>query len=125
MVKNAFIVTCGIILGALVIEHKDYFTHEIPVPIASLPDGGVYDGELSKGLFHGKGRIVWPSEYYYEGEFFEGAFQGKGVLQTANFLYEGEFELGHATGEGTIQYANNDTYPVSYTHLTLPTTPYV
>lgn len=110
MVKSAFIITCGFILGALVIENKDYFTHNIPIPVASLPDGGIYDGDLNKGVFHGKGRIVWPNKDYYEGKFFDGVFQGRGVLQTAHFLYDGEFELGHATGKGVIQYANSDRY---------------
>ncbi|ODS22750.1 hypothetical protein AB835_12485 [Candidatus Endobugula sertula] len=110
MVKNAFVITCGFILGALVVENKQYFSHRIPVPVSVLPDAGVYEGDLNLGRFHGHGRIVWPNKKYYEGDFVNGMFQGKGLLQTATFLYEGEFVSGHASGEGTIEYANGDKY---------------
>ncbi|MFT5117958.1 MAG: hypothetical protein ACI9NY_001491 [Kiritimatiellia bacterium] len=110
MVKYVFIMSCGFIFGALVVEYKDYFAHQIPVPVAVLADGGAYDGELRKGLLEGKGRISWPSKNYYEGEFLAGLFHGKGILHTPAFLYQGEFQLGNANGEDTIDYANGDNY---------------
>ena len=110
MVKNAFIVTCGFILGALVIENKHYFNHQIPLPVAVLPDAGVYDGTLNRGLFQGRGRIVWPDESYYEGEFDQGLFQGMGLLQTPTYVYEGDFHQGQASGEGTIDFFDGSQY---------------
>ncbi len=110
MIKYAFISTCAFVLGGLAVEFKDYFAQQVPVPIAVLADGGVYDGELRKGMLGGKGRIVWPSENYYEGEFENGLFQGEGTLHTSQFLYQGQFELGNPSGEGTINYRNGDQY---------------
>jgi hypothetical protein len=110
LVKYAFVISCGFVLGALVVEYKDYFSHQIPVPVAILADGGLYDGELRKGLLDGKGRLSWPSKSYYEGEFKDGLFHGKGLLHTPAFLYAGDFELGNAMGEGTITYINGDKY---------------
>jgi hypothetical protein len=110
LVKRAFIITCSFILGALAVEYKQYFAHEIPTPIAELPDGGVYKGELRKGLLSGKGRITWPSNGYYEGDFVDGLYDGKGVLHTPEYLYEGDFSEGIARGEGTIDFVNGDKY---------------
>jgi hypothetical protein len=117
LVKRAFIITCSFILGALAVEYKQYFTHEIPAPIAELPDGGVYKGELRKGLLSGKGRITWPGNSYYEGDFVDGLYHGKGVLHTPDYLYDGDFSLGIAKGEGTIDFVNGDKYngEVSFT----------
>lgn len=110
MVKYAFILTCGFIIGALVIENKQYFSNRVPVPVAVLADGGVYEGELSKAQLHGQGKLVWPDGSYYEGQFADGVFQGKGVLHTPAFVYEGEFDLGQPSGEGSITYVNGDKY---------------
>lgn len=110
MVKQAFIISCSLIVGALVVEYKQYFAHEIPVPIATLPDGGVYNGELRKGLLGGEGRITWPNKSYYEGGFVDGLYHGKGVLHTRDSFYEGDFEHGNAKGEGIIKFVNGDTY---------------
>lgn len=110
LVKYAFIVSCSFILGALVVEYKQHFYHETPEPIATLPDGGLYDGELRKGVLGGKGRISWPNESYYEGEFKDGLFHGDGILHMPTFLYQGDFHLGIARGEGIISYDTGDQY---------------
>ncbi len=98
MIKYAFILVCGFVVGALLFEYKQYIAHQIPSPIAVLPDGGVYDGEMQKAQFHGNGRLVWLDNSYYEGNFEQGSFHGEGVLHTAGFLYEGEFQQGVAKG---------------------------
>ena len=110
MVKYAFIITCGFIIGALVVENKHYFSHRVPVPVAVLADGGVYEGELSRGQLHGQGKLVWPDGSYYEGQFADGVFQGKGLLHTPAYVYEGEFDLGQPSGEGTITYVSGNKY---------------
>jgi hypothetical protein len=51
----------GFIVGAVVVENKQYFTETVATPVSFLPDGGEYDGELLKGELNGKGRIVWPN----------------------------------------------------------------
>ncbi len=110
LVKHAFIVTCGFVLGALVVEYKHYFAQKIPVPIAVLSDGGLYDGDLRKGMLHGKGRLAWPDESYYEGEFSEGLFHGQGLLHTPTYFYRGEFQTGNMTGEGEINFVDGNKY---------------
>lgn len=110
MVNKLFIVVLGFIIGAVAIENKDDFTHQIPVPVATLPDGAKYEGDLVRGTFHGKGKLVWPDGHFYEGDFEFGQFHGEGVLKTAVFRYEGQFTSGGATGEGEISYSNGDKY---------------
>jgi hypothetical protein len=102
--------TCGLIVGALAVEYKDDYIKDIPVPVATLPDGAVYDGELRKGLLSGSGRLVWPSEEYYEGEFKDGLFHGKGLLHAQAYLYEGDFTSGEMSGKGNLRYRNGDEY---------------
>ncbi|MGS2717160.1 C13 family peptidase [Eionea flava] len=110
MVKYAFVMTCGLIVGALAIEYKDRYTKAIPVPVATLADGAVYEGELRKGLLSGAGRLVWPNQEYYEGEFEEGLFHGEGVLHARDFFYEGMFSRGDMQGNGKLRYSNDDVY---------------
>ena len=38
---------------------------------------------------------------------------------------QGQYEFLHPNDHVNMSQSSNDTYPVSYTHLTLPTTPYV
>lgn len=110
MVKYAFIISCSFILGALVVEFKQHFYQEIPEPIATLPDGGLYEGELRKGVLGGVGRISWGDGTYYEGEFREGFFHGEGLWHTHEFVYQGDFERGNAKGEGTMTFVDGSKY---------------
>jgi hypothetical protein len=110
LIKYAFAITCSLIVGALAVEYKHYYTGSIPVPVATLADGAVYEGELRKGLLSGSGRLVWPSKEYYEGEFKDGLFHGKGLLHAQTYLYEGEFADGSMSGEGIIRYQQGDLY---------------
>jgi hypothetical protein len=110
MMRLIFILLCGFLLGAIVIENKQYFTQTVPSPVAFLPDGGVYDGELLKGGLSGSGRIIWPNGNYYSGEFKSGLFHGVGRMRTQSFLYEGDFVRGVAKGKGIIRFDNGDYY---------------
>ena len=111
MLKYPLLITAGFLIGALAIENKHYFDRKVPVPVALLPDGGQYDGELKQGLFHGKGRITWPDGNYYEGNFRRGLFDGQGRLEYGNnVVYKGEFQQGRATGKGKIDYADGAFY---------------
>ena len=105
----------------------------LPMP---YPEGAHYDGEYYKGKFHGKGKYVRKDGLTYEGEWEDGKEHGHGIESLGDYRYEGEWEQGDQHGKGVITYGNGDVYignmfygdtykPVSYTHLTLPTTPYV
>jgi hypothetical protein len=100
----------GFILGAVVVENKQYFTETVAVPVSFLPDGGEYDGELLEGELNGKGRIIWPNRDIYEGEFKQGLFHGLGRYEIASKIYTGEFMKGVARGKGTIVYSDGREY---------------
>jgi hypothetical protein len=110
LLKYAFLITCSLIMGALAVEYKHYYTQSIPVPVATLADGAIYEGELRKGLLSGSGRLVWPNKEYYEGDFEEGLFHGEGLLHTRAYIYEGDFAEGRMSGEGILRYQQGDLY---------------
>jgi hypothetical protein len=108
--KFTFILLIGFIVGAVVVENKQYFTKTVAVPVSFLPDGGEYDGELLKGELNGKGRIVWPNGNSYDGEFKQGLFHGQGRYEVASKIYTGEFVKGVAQGKGKIVYNDGREY---------------
>ncbi len=110
MLKFIFVVVFGFVVGAVVVENKQYFTDTVAIPVSFLPDGGEYDGELLKGELSGKGRIIWPNGDSYEGEFKKGLFHGQGRYETVNNIYTGEFVKGVARGVGTIAYPDGSVY---------------
>ncbi|MGH1485829.1 MAG: C13 family peptidase [Cellvibrionaceae bacterium] len=101
---------CGFIIGALVIENKQYFSDTVAIPVAFLPDGGQYDGELLRGELSDSGRIVWPNGDSYDGEFKNGLFHGLGRYETRGYVYEGEFVRGLGRGKGSITFADGSRY---------------
>jgi len=110
MLKIIFTLLCGFIIGAVVIENKQYFNQTVSFPVAFLPDGGEYDGGLLKEELSGEGRIVWPDGRYYEGGFKNGFFHGLGVYKEKGYSYEGEFTEGIAKGKGVIDFGNGRVY---------------
>ncbi len=110
MLKFIFILVFGFVVGAVVVENKQYLTDTVAIPVSFLPDGGEYDGELLKGELSGKGRIIWPNGDSYEGEFKQGLFHGQGRYETVNNIYTGEFVKGVARGTGTINYPDGSVY---------------
>lgn len=101
-------------------------------PDAVLPDGGVYQGDIQAGLFHGQGTLKYRNGMYYQGLFQNGLYHGEGLLVyedgssyqgvfnkgeiTGHFIfknlrdestYEGDLVNGLMHGEGTI---SNETY---------------
>jgi hypothetical protein len=110
MIRFIFVLLCGFLLGAIVMENKQYFSKSVISPVASFPDGGLYEGTLTKGELNGVGQIVWPNGNYYSGEFKKGLYHGVGRLQMDDFLYEGDFVAGVAKGKGVINFQNGDYY---------------
>jgi len=73
-------------------------------PDAILPDGGVYQGEIKDGLFHGKGSLKYSDGSYYTGQFKEGVFHGEGKqVLVDGTLYEGTFFEGNLTGQFVVK----------------------
>lgn len=110
MLRFFFALTLGFVIGAVLIENRAYFSNQVSLPVAFLPDGGEYQGELRKGELSGQGRIVWPNGNNYEGEFKHGLYHGHGRYEVDGAVYTGGFVEGSATGVGTIRFADGVEY---------------
>jgi len=81
------------------------------IAVATLPDGGLYEGSLENGILHGQGKIQWPDGSSYQGQFKAGSFHGQGRLEMASGdVYEGDFFESEMTGQGIFEFANGDHY---------------
>ena len=70
-----------------------------------------YQGELTHGLRHGRGRMVWADGRMYDGEFRRGLRQGQGTLELANGdQYVGEWQNDQMHGHGTYTSAEEGEY---------------
>ncbi len=102
MKKTIAIFIIGFLLGGLVLNKV--FLHKITsIPVATLPDGGQYFGEMSNGGLQGKGEMQWPDGMHYKGQFENGAFHGEGQMDyRTGETYTGEFSHGEITGIGSF-----------------------
>ncbi len=67
---------------------------------------GVYEGDIDKGLFDGKGKITLTTGQEYIGEFKAGKRSGKGVCKYPNGeKYDGMWLNDMREGKGTYYYA--------------------
>ena len=74
-------------------------------------NGDRYEGETSRGDFHGHGRYEHANGEWYEGVWEHGIMHGAGTLQFANGdRYEGEWRDGLQHGKGTYVYADGERY---------------
>eukprot|EP01032_Pedospumella_encystans_P018643 gene18643-biopygen15186 len=81
------------------------------VGVVKLKDGAVYEGEISKGKWHGQGKITHPDGRTAEGEFRNSKlWNGSGLTVQGNDLYDGEVSEGKRHGHGQIFYANGSTW---------------
>mgnify|MGYP005830754605 CR=1 FL=1 len=90
--------------------------------------GGVYTGEVSKGVPNGQGTQTFPDLGQYVGQFKDGLPHGHGTLTTdSGNTYVGEFKDGELHGQGTMNYASGSKYTgefLSLIHISEPTRPY-
>ena len=134
MKKTLLILILGILIGVGAVRYADYASFRIPNPVATLPSGAIYDGDMVNGVFEGKGRMLWNNGARYEGEFKNGLFHGQGRYEGKDGInyegefrngvldgqgryeskdgssYEGEFSEGHITGTGTMVYSEDEQY---------------
>jgi len=97
----------AVIWSVIQLDIDTYFLQ----PDVRLPDGGQYYGEHQKGLFSGKGRLIWPGGESYHGSFENGVFSGFGRLQMlSGDYYEGEFVDGLLSGQGKLITDDDDIY---------------
>jgi len=80
-------------------------------PVATLPDGALYEGDMEDGVFHGQGKMVWPDGSQYQGHFKDGYFHGFGRLEMSNGdVYEGDFSEADISGQGVYSFADGSRY---------------
>ncbi len=76
-----------------------------------LSGGNVtYKGELSKGMFQGKGAFMAANGYGYVGDFVENQRAGKGVRTYPEGRYEGDWVAGEYQGAGTLLLNTGEKY---------------
>ena len=101
----------GGVIGAGLVKTLQYITFQIPNPVATLPDGAVYEGDMIHGVIEGQGRMIWKNGDRYEGSFKNGLFHGQGLIEGVDgSSYEGLFAEGAITGIGTMIYSHDEQY---------------
>lgn len=111
MLKTICCLAVGILLGIMALHSYQHYSFQILVPVATLPDGALYDGEMVDGIIEGNGRMIWPNGDKYEGNFHNGLFHGQGKYEwKQGGYYGGEYKLGEMHGAGTLYYANKSKY---------------
>jgi len=81
---------------------------ETPVKGKLILDDGVYEGEVSNYIPHGKGKKTLSDGSVYEGDWADGYPNGKGIyLYACGHIYKGDFSGGAMTGKGKIKYVDD------------------
>ena len=111
MKKIILTLIIGGAIGAGLVKTLQYITFQIPNPVATLPDGAVYEGDMVNGVIQGQGRMLWNNGDRYEGSFQNGLFHGQGLMVGVDgSSYEGQFAEGAITGIGTMVYSDDEQY---------------
>ena len=83
-----------------------------------LANGDYYDGEWSRGKFHGTGVYKWKDGKMYEGEWKDGIPEGKGrYIYTNGEVYEGYFSNGKIAREGKLAIVGREPFMIESKHL--------
>ena len=111
MKKIILTLIIGGVIGAGLVKTLQYITFQIPNPVATLPDGAVYEGDMVNGVIQGQGRMIWNNGDRYDGSFKNGLFHGQGLMVGVDgSSYEGQFAAGAITGIGTMIYSDDEEY---------------
>jgi hypothetical protein len=110
MKKTAVIFVTGFLLGGIFLNNV-LLNKITSTPVAILPDGGDYFGDMADGVLHGFGEIQWPDGMRYKGEFNNGLFHGEGrMVYSTGESYEGIFTKGEITGIGEFIFSELSHY---------------
>lgn len=83
-----------------------------------LSNGDYYDGEWSRGKFHGTGVYKWKDGKMYEGEWKDGIPEGKGrYIYTNGDVYEGFFSNGKIAKEGKLAIVGREPFMIESKRL--------
>ena len=70
-----------------------------------------YQGQISDGQMHGKGKLVYENGEYYSGEWVKGKRHGIGeYVYSDGSKYSGMWDSDKVHGEGTSWYTNGNRY---------------
>lgn len=79
--------------------------------ICKFSGGSIYEGNISNGTMHGKGKVIYPNGDLYEGSFDSNRKHGRGMYASATLgSYDGEWVHDVKTGSGKASLANGDEY---------------
>ena len=92
--------------------YKGYWTNGQLNGYAEIhTDLGVYEGEVTKSVENGKGKMTWKDQSEYNGDWRDGLPHGQGKFTASNSeVYEGEFREGRKEGRGRKVFKNCDIY---------------
>ena len=76
MKKIILTLIIGGAIGAGLVKTLQYIACQIPNPVATLPDGAVYAGDMVNSVIEGQGRMIWKNGDRYEGSFKNVLFHG-------------------------------------------------
>jgi hypothetical protein len=81
----------------------------------TLPNGDVYEGDLSYGSYNGQGKLTSKNGNSYQGGFINSKRHGKGVYRWKNGdEYTGIWTMGVRNGDGVFKFSNGDSYACSF-----------
>ncbi len=77
-----------------------------------FPNGDYYEGEISKSVYNGKGKIIYQNKDEYIGEFVDGEKNGEGkiIFNDDKTEYNGYFFKNNFCGKGKMKWANGVEY---------------
>ena len=61
MKKIILTLIIGGVIGAGLVLTLQYITFQLPNPVATLPDGAVYEGGFEYGKYNGKGTLTFAN----------------------------------------------------------------
>lgn len=111
MKKTILTLIVGCLTGAGAVKFYQHISFQLPMPVAVLADGAIYEGDMLNGVIEGQGRMLWASGDRYEGSFKNGLAHGHGRFDGIDGTsYEGQYSEGAITGVGTMIYAEDQQY---------------
>lgn len=78
-------------------------------------DGTRYEGEFDNNIIQGFGVMTWPCGDRYEGHFVDSQRDGEGKYTSADgFSYEGSWKNGKRHGKGVLTFPDNQSFNVEW-----------
>jgi hypothetical protein len=76
----------------------------------SLSNGSVYEGDLKKFSFHGRGKQTWRKFGHLSGNYLHGKIDGYAELTSDYYMYKGYYKENKRHGIGFMWFKNHGLY---------------